>query len=355
MTEIQKSSIITHNSQNSIYNELPPPPYQSEYNLSTNTITGTHDKNKELEIIIQSPPITRSKNEISYYNQPNDNEDSDIHLSEFTTNSSETESENNFGLTVNKRHPYFTVIVSLLELFLVIYSLILNHGFESLQVNPFAGPSAEVLIELGARYTPKILDGEWWRIITAQFLHAGIIHLILNLITQIPLGIVMESSFGSIRIAIVYIVSGIGGNLLSGVFLPKIVSVGASSSLFGILSIYLSDLIQNWKSRKHRIRNLLYYTLLVLISLAMGLLPKMDNFAHIGGFIVGFLCGMILLPSSSYKFRSIFLIIVSSIGLVTYFVLLFYALYMRINTRDWCCWCIYLSCIDVYDWCNNYK
>jgi len=96
----------------------------------------------------------------------------------------------------------------------VIYSLILNHGFESWQINPFGGPSAEVLIELGARYTPKILDGEWWRIITAQFIHAGIIHIILNLITQIPLCAIMESNFGTIRIAIVYIFSGIGGNLL---------------------------------------------------------------------------------------------------------------------------------------------
>lgn len=122
-----------------------------------------------------------------------------------------------------------------------------------------------------------------------------------------------------------YIISGFGGSLLSALFIQSSISVGASGALFGLLGSMLSELITNWTIYANKVQTtkflynlpitqtvLLSIVMLILIShlqlaalltllfiivlnLALGLLPHVDNFAHIGGFISGFLLGFIFL------------------------------------------------------------
>ena len=71
-------------------------------------------------------------------------------------------------------------------------------------------------------------DGEWWRFVTPIFLHVGIGHIVMNLLMQIRVGRSLEISYGALRIAPIYILCGVFGNLLSVIFVPTQVQVGAS-------------------------------------------------------------------------------------------------------------------------------
>ena len=103
------------------------------------------------------------------------------------------------------------------------------------------GPSTSTLINCGAKYVPKILgNNEWWRFFTAIFLHTGVAHLFMNMLMQLRVGRSLEQSYGAWRIGPIYILCGIFGNIMSCIFLPTQVQVGASGALFGFMgNIYI--------------------------------------------------------------------------------------------------------------------
>jgi len=108
----------------------------------------------------------------------------------------------------------------------------------------------------------------------------------------------MEQEIGSLRFALVYFSSGIFGFVFGGNYAATgIASTGASGSLFGILALTLLDLLYTWKSRKSPIKDLLFIILDVVIAFVLGLLPGLDNFSHIGGFLMGLVLGICLLHS----------------------------------------------------------
>jgi membrane associated rhomboid family serine protease len=115
--------------------------------------------------------------------------------------------------------------VTILEIILEIISLVLNGGFQDFSENPWFGPSLLVLTEMGAKSVPLILTGQWWRFFTPIFLHAGAIHLLLNLGMQLKIGIGLERQFGALRVAPIYFACGIAGNLFSCLFSQNLVTV----------------------------------------------------------------------------------------------------------------------------------
>jgi membrane associated rhomboid family serine protease len=139
---------------------------------------------------------------------------------------------------------------------------------------------------------------QWWRFITPIFLHAGLIHIIFNMLLQLTLGRDMEKEIGPLRFTLVYFSAGIFGFVLGGNYAADgITSVGASGSLFGILALTLLDLLYNWATRRSPVKDLLFLLLDVAIAFVLGLLPGLDNFAHIGGFLMGLVLGVCLLHS----------------------------------------------------------
>lgn len=139
---------------------------------------------------------------------------------------------------------------------------------------------------------------QWWRFVVPIFLHAGLIHIGFNLLLQMTLGRDVERLIGSIRFAILYFAAGIFGFVLGGNFAASgIASTGCSGSLFGILAILLLDLLYTWKDRRSPIRDLLFIIVDVAIAFVLGLLPGLDNFSHIGGFLMGLVLGVCLLRS----------------------------------------------------------
>jgi membrane associated rhomboid family serine protease len=141
------------------------------------------------------------------------------------------------------------ILIFLSCLLFLISMIVSRFEFESLTRNPTIGPPASILDDMGAKNTAKIQAGEWWRLITPVFLHAGLIHLFLNMVMVLRLGFSMEEAFGSSKVASIYFASGVSGVVCSAVFLKNQLSVGASGALYGLLGALLADIIQNYKSK----------------------------------------------------------------------------------------------------------
>lgn len=269
-------------------------------------------------------------------------------------------------IIINRRIPKFTVIVSIVQIVLLIWVLSIG-GFDSPQNNPMLGPNVTVLLNAGAKWTPYIVQqGEWWRLISALFLHMGFVHLICNLILQLGFGWLLELRYGSIRYGILYMISGIGSILTSAIFLPYLVTVGCSGSLMGLTALYILDIIQEYKTTPYAKLLLIVSIVSVLVTFLIGLIPIIDNFAHIGGFIFGLELSIIMFLPLSFKFQNFkkyerpmrirILLIPFMIGIFLLHVIgFFYLLYGMPDVRIWCPDCKYVSCIprivDGVDWC----
>ncbi|XVE58593.1 hypothetical protein DITRI_Ditri04bG0181900 [Diplodiscus trichospermus] len=174
-------------------------------------------------------------------------------------------------------------------------------SFEPLRENPLFGPSSSTLKNLGAlEWTKVVLNHQGWRLVTCIWLHAGVIHLLANMLSLVFIGIRLEQQFGFVRVGILYLLSGFGGSVLSVLFVRNSISVGASGALFGLLGAMLSELITNWTIYSSKAAALLTLLVIIAINLAIGILPHVDNFAHIGGFLTGFLLGFVLLPRPQF-------------------------------------------------------
>jgi membrane associated rhomboid family serine protease len=255
--------------------------------------------------------------------------------------------------------PTFTILVSIVDIVLFIWIMIMG-GFAPPSDNPMLGPPAQTLLDAGGKWTPFILQGEWWRLIAPTFLHAGFVHIAMNLLAQIVLGWYLETKYGTIRYCIIYLFSGIGGILTSAIFIPKLLSVGASGALYGIIAMWCIDVFQDISKMKYPICSIITVVSLIIVSFAFGLLPYTDNFAHIGGFIFGLELSLILILRYEWdriwKIRLRYIITIIAIAIfLLQFIGFFYILY-HVDVVKLCPNCQYVSCIPVVvngvNWCN---
>jgi len=161
------------------------------------------------------------------------------------------------------------------------------------------GGSADIehLIHSGAKYNPYIIDGEWWRIISSMFLHIGFLHLFMNMLALYYLGHAVERIFGTLRFLIIYMLAGIGGGLASFAFTIQ-VSAGASGAIFGLFGALLFfGAMHKQLFLQTMGRNLL---IIIGINIVFGfVVPQIDNSAHLGGLISGFIgATIVFLPNN---------------------------------------------------------
>ncbi|GFP93314.1 rhomboid-like protease 4 [Phtheirospermum japonicum] len=103
------------------------------------------------------------------------------------------------------------------------------------------------LDKLGALEWNKIVhENQAWRLITSIWLHAGVIHLLANMLSLVFIEICLEQQFGFLRVGLIYLLSGISESILSSLFIQNNISVGASGALFGLLGVMLFELLTNW-------------------------------------------------------------------------------------------------------------
>lgn len=168
----------------------------------------------------------------------------------------------------------------------------------SCQLSDLCGNGGVPNPHVGGSMSDRPEPNQWWRFIVPIFLHAGIIHIGFNLLLQMTLGRDVEKLIGSVRFFLVYFAAGIFGFVLGGNFAASgIASCGCSGSLFGILAITLLDLLYTWRERESPIKDLLFIIVDVVIAFVLGLLPGLDNFSHIGGFLMGLVLGICVLHS----------------------------------------------------------
>ncbi len=147
--------------------------------------------------------------------------------------------------------------------------------------------------------TPLVTDGhEYWRILAAMFLHVGLIHIALNMLSLFFIGRVVEMFYGPWRYLLLYLVAGVVGGLCALIFDPTHAVVGASGAIFGVFGAMGSFYFINRQSLgmygRGAISNWLFWLGLNLIwgfSFA-----GISIAAHIGGLVAGMLLGWLLLP-----------------------------------------------------------
>lgn len=166
---------------------------------------------------------------------------------------------------------------------------------------------AVYMLEHGAMYVPYILEnGEYYRLFTSLFLHFGFTHLLNNMVTLVIMGRYVEPLVGKVRFLIIFFISGLGGNLLSGgmelITKDYVVSAGASGAIFGLTGALLGlTLLCRGRVGQLTSRDVL---IVVALSLYNGFTSQgVDNAAHIGGLISGFLAVLVLVGTQKNKYR----------------------------------------------------
>jgi rhomboid protease GluP len=148
------------------------------------------------------------------------------------------------------------------------------------------------LYYFGAKQSQMIFAGEWWRLVTAGFLHGGILHILMNSWVIFDLGATVEEFYGTARYLTIYVISTIAGFLLSAFWSPAL-SVGASAGLFGLIGAMIAFGMTNNTSIGAAMRS--HYTQWAIWGLVLNFLPgfRIDIAAHVGGLAAGFVVGYI--------------------------------------------------------------
>lgn len=196
-----------------------------------------------------------------------------------------TEKENEkFNDVFSPKRIIFTNIISLICI--LMYVIVGIYG------NNFFNFDANVLAKFGANNILLVKNGEIWRLLTCAFLHVGLIHLVVNMYSLRVIGPSVEGLIGKGKFVFIYLISAISASLMSLVFVDSnIVSVGASGAIFGLMGallyfgyhyrLYLNDAIKT------------QIIPVILFNLIIGfMMPGIDNGAHIGGLIGGYLATM---------------------------------------------------------------
>ena len=283
----------------------------------------------------------------------------------------------------DRSQPWFTYAMLVVITFTMLWAFYENDWkAEPMRINPSFGPGQDVLLKLGALKGQVLVeDGKWWLLVTPIFLHAGIIHFLLNSGMFFILCRTIERNHGWLHTALLFLLSGIVGNMVSAFLQPTLVVVGSSGGIFGLLGACLGDIVLNSRffflvleeraqketlqrqreklrkkleknikkerrngtqrsleeggstaratvangksardliarscdpvavqSRRRWVRLWCYVSLIIdiFINYVFGLLPFVDNFAHLGGLLFGFfvsLSSLRLLSASSFDYR----------------------------------------------------
>ena len=157
-------------------------------------------------------------------------------------------------------------------------------------------PDTQQVLKWGADYGPYTFGGQYWRLLTSMFLHFGIIHIAANMWCLWSLGRLAEKFLGPISVICIYLLTGIGADLLSLSWDPMRVSAGASGAIFGIAGALISLLqFGNLGLAPENVSRLRGYVVrFALLNLFIGLRIHIDNMGHLGGLVTGLLVGFFL-------------------------------------------------------------
>jgi rhomboid protease GluP len=194
--------------------------------------------------------------------------------------------------------------------FTTIMILLINTGlFLAQSLNPQSG-----LLQWGASLPAPMMEGQWWRLITAGFLHGGILHILMNSWVLFDLGAEVEQIYGTSRLIVFYFVSTVTGFWTSSHFGDHS-SVGSSAGIFGLIGAMLAFGVTDKSSLGAAVKAL--YMRWVIYGLVLSFIPGVDKWAHIGGLAGGFVTGFLAsTPRARLMWKEPLLRVLAGISLV---------------------------------------
>lgn len=183
-----------------------------------------------------------------------------------------------------EKTPYVTYALLIINVIIFILMYIIGDGSEDINT----------LVNFGALAKDLVFNGEYYRLITSAFIHIGVIHLIFNMYALYILGKDIESYFGSIKYTFIYLTSALIGSLLSLVFMADYsVSAGASGAIFGLMG----SLLYFGYNYRVTLNNSITKQILpiIFLNLLIGFTSSgINNYAHIGGLLGGYIASMVV-------------------------------------------------------------
>lgn len=187
------------------------------------------------------------------------------------------------GLIPQARFVTTTLLTLNVGMFLltVLYSMRSGNGSALMDIDP------RTLAYFGDKFRPLIEAGQWWRLMTAGYLHGGLFHIFMNMWVLLDVGLVVEQLYGPARMFVYYTVANVAGFYLSYIWSP-VPSMGASAAIMGLIGVMIAYGMQHRSAVGDAIKG--QYIRWVIWILIIGLLPgfNIDNAAHIGGLAAGF-------------------------------------------------------------------
>ncbi|MFJ3391009.1 MULTISPECIES: rhomboid family intramembrane serine protease [Lysinibacillus] len=177
---------------------------------------------------------------------------------------------------------YYPIVSTLIAVNLFVYVLTILPGV------------GENVLKYGVPANFLIRSGEWWRVFTAMFLHAGFLHVFFNMFSLYLFGPELERIAGKVRFITIYLMSGIVGNMATYLLYDSSYgSLGASGAVFGIFGAF-GALVYYTRRTMPMLRKLILP--IIVISVIMTFLQSNVNvYAHLGGLVAGFLLGLVYL------------------------------------------------------------
>ncbi|MBX5497065.1 MAG: rhomboid family intramembrane serine protease [Bryobacteraceae bacterium] len=199
------------------------------------------------------------------------------------------------GRMIPQAHFTTMMIITInIGLYLVMVAYSMSAGNDSALMNL----DPQTLVQFGAKYQPFIvLGGQWWRLITAGFLHLSLLHILMNSWVLFDLGAQVEELYGTARFIAIYFFSTAAGFFASLTFTAAL-SAGASAGLFGLIGAMIALSLRDKTGMGSMIRGL--YIRWVIYVTIIGLFLGADHAAHFGGGIAGFVLGYITGTPSAF-------------------------------------------------------
>ena len=194
-----------------------------------------------------------------------------------------------FSAALQALTPNLAVVYAILAVNVGVYVAMAATGVH------WAEPKSEDLFTWGANFGPLTLGGEWWRLLSSAFVHAGLLHIALNMFSLWAVGRVVVRLYGNAAFVSLYLASALGGSLVSIVWNPWSLSVGASGALFGVFGALAGYALRMRRQvpevfLKGVTRDVAF---VLIVNLVYTFTAKgIDVGAHLGGLVVGFLAAL---------------------------------------------------------------
>ncbi|GAB4364939.1 MAG: hypothetical protein Kow00121_01050 [Elainellaceae cyanobacterium] len=194
-----------------------------------------------------------------------------------------------FAFTSRKAYATY----GLIALNLVVFGLEMVRG---------GSENLETLYQMGALVPENVVAGEWWRLLSAIFLHYGVVHIFANMLGLYVLGLLVEAILGSGKFLLLYFFSGIGSMVAIAVLalllqVPGLIGVGASGAIMGLLGAMAAILLKGWRQDKAKVAAKRLRLILLIVGLQVLsdiFTPQVSLVGHASGLVLGFLAGSLL-------------------------------------------------------------